>query len=453
MSHQSEESVSRPGERLRRLSAIFEGVIMKNLVVLGAGTGGCIVANALSRKLDPNQWRITVIDKSDRHFYQPGFIFLPFRLYGYKTAGQISAPIRKPLAKRIAFVAADVTMIDHVNRKVETSDGAYDYDFLVSAMGCRIAPEEIPGMDAAMGKNVHTFYTAEGAMKMQEALERFEGGRFVIHISESPFKCPVAPLEMMFLADYHFTRKGIRHKVDIELVTPLSGAFTKPIASSKLASLAERRKIGITPNFVTMEVDGENGLLKDPTGKEIPFDFLATIPPNLGPEVIDESGLGNGAGYMAVDKGSLKADKADRVYALGDNTNVPTSKAGSVAHFQAEILIENILAQIDGREPTARSDGHSNCFIETGFHKAILIDFNYDIEPLPGKFPFPLVGPMKLLGESYANHFGKMGFDWLYWNLLLPARLPDGPWAPSHMSMAGKDATWLAEKGKDPHFP
>ncbi|MBF0171360.1 MAG: FAD-dependent oxidoreductase [Nitrospinae bacterium] len=426
---------------------------MKKIVILGAGTGGCIVANKLVRTLDPAQWSVTVIDKADRHYYQPGFIFLPFRLYGYRTAGRVSAPIRKPLAHGVNFVAAEVNMIDHANRKVETSAGVYDYDFLVSAMGCRVAPEEVPGMAEGMGGKIHTFYTLDGAMAMQKALDEFTGGEFVVHISESPFKCPVAPLEFMFLADYYFTRKGIRHKTNITLVTPLSGAFTKPIASAKLMSLAERRNIKIVPNFVTMEVDGEKGLLSDPTGKEVSFDLLATIPPNLGPEVIDESGLGNGAGYLVVDKGTLKSEKAERIYGLGDNTNVPTSKAGSVAHFQAEILVENLLAEIDGRAAAARSDGHSNCFIETGFHKAILVDFNYDIEPLPGKFPFPLIGPMTLLGESYANHYGKMGFDWLYWNLLLSARFPDGPWAPCHMSMAGKDASWLTEKGKLPHYP
>lgn len=426
---------------------------MKNIVILGAGTGGCIVANALLRKLDPNQWTITVIDQAQRHYYQPGFIFLPFRLYGYRTEARVSEPIRKPLGRGITFVEATVTMIDHANRKVETSDGTYDYDFLVSSMGCRVAPEEIPGMAEGMGGKVHTFYTASAAMAMQKAVDEFTGGDFVIHISESPFKCPVAPLEFMFLADYYFTQKGIRHKTDITLVTPLSGAFTKPIASAMLASLAERRNIKIVPNFVTMEVDGEKGLLLDPTGKEVRFDLLATIPPNLGPDVIDESGLGNGAGYLVVDKETLKAEKADRIYGLGDNTNVPTSKAGSVAHFQAEVVIENLLAEIDGKEPTARSDGHSNCFIETGFHKALLVDFNYDIEPLPGKFPFPIIGPMTLLKESYANHYGKMGFDWLYWNLLLSARLPDGPWAPGHMSMAGKDASWLADKGKETDLP
>jgi sulfide:quinone oxidoreductase len=415
---------------------------MRNIVVLGAGTGGCIVANMLSQKLSQKEWKITVIDKATEHHYQPGNLFIPFKLYGYEKREQIARDITDPLPKSAEFIKAEVKLIDHKNRKVVSTRGNHDYDYLVVAMGCQAVAEEVEGLAETMGKNgVHTFYHLDGALAMQEDLEKMESGKLLITIADMPIKCPVAPIEFAFLSDYYFSLKGIRDKIDISLVTPYSGAFTKPNANRVLTKIAWEKRINIVPNFALENVDAENHTIHSYEGTTIEYDLLCIIPPNLGPRVIDDSGLGDGTGYALTDPKTLKHRKADFIYLLGDNTNVSTSKAGSVAHFEAETVVENIMLEIEGQKPKPSYDGHSNCYIESGYHKALLIDFNYDMEPLEGKFPMPVVGPFDLLKESYMNHMGKIMFDWIYWNMLLPGYLPMVPMLPSQMNFVGKDMT------------
>ncbi len=415
---------------------------MKNIVILGAGTAGALTANMLARRLDLRNWSITVIDRASVHVYQPGLLFLPFKLYGYEAESDVIERIAQPLPKEVKFVAAHVNLIDHQKRVIETDRGNFPYDFLVSALGCRVAPEEIEGLANVIGTDgVHTFYTLEGALGMQPAIAAMEEGKLVIDICEMPIKCPVAPLEFAFLADYYFRLKGVRERIDISLVTPYTGAFTKPNANRVLSKVADDKGIRVVPNFAASKVDAAKKTLHSFDGRSLEYDLLAVIPPNLGATVVDESGLGDGAGYLNTDPRTLRVRAADRIYALGDNTNVATSKAGSVAHFEGETVVENLLREIDGKPPLASFDGHANCFVETGHHKAMLLDFNYDIEPLEGSFPLPGAGPFSLLRESYMNHMGKIAFKWVYWNLLLPGRLPNVPLLPSHMSFMGKDVS------------
>lgn len=413
---------------------------MKNILILGAGTGGTLISNLLTRRLDQNEWKVTIIDKSDTHLYQPGFLFLPFKLYGYNDKSDVSKPIRKPLPEKANFVQADVNHIDYKGKKVETSQGSFEYDFLVLAMGCHIEPKEVSGLAENMGRNAFNFYTLDGAMDLQKKLSEMKEGRLVLNLVEMPIKCPVAPIEFVFLADYFLQKKNIRDRFEITFVTSLSGAFTKPKANEVLSKFIEEKGIKTVPNFNIESVDGDSGKIKSFQGDSVDYDLLVSIPPNLGPAVIESSGLGEGSGYAVTDPHSLKVKIGDSIYAIGDNTNVHTSKAGSVAHFEAEVVVENILREIEGKEPLENFDGHSNCFIESGFHKALLIDFNYDVQPLKGNFPFPGVGPFSLLEESTLNHWGKMGFKWIYWNLLLTGHLPGDPILPSHMSMSGKES-------------
>ncbi len=413
---------------------------MKNIVILGAGTGGTIMANMLENRLNLKEWIITIIDKSDEHFYQPGFLFLPFRLYGYDKREHVAKSIQHKLPKNVRFVKAEVQLIDYANNQVETGNGAYAYDWLISTLGCRIDPSEVDGMAEVIGANgVHTFYTLGGAMKSQKALDEMESGKLVIDICDMPIKCPVAPIEFAFLADYYFDLKGIRDKVDITLVTPFSGAFTKPNANRILSRIAEDKNINLVPNFTIESVDAGNKRIHSFEGESVDYDLLVAIPPNVGPEAIEASGLGDGTGYALTDPRTLKARKADNIYIMGDNSNVATSKAGSVAHFEAETVVENLMREIEGKKPLPSYDGHANCYIESGYHKALLLDFNYDAEPLEGKFPVPVVGPFSLLKESYVNHMGKIAFDWIYWNMLLTGILPMVPLLPSQMNYIGKD--------------
>jgi len=412
---------------------------MKKLIVLGAGTGGTLIANILSDKLPQNEWRVTVIDKSDEHHYQPGYLFLPFGLYGYNDKNDIVKPVREQLGKRVEFVPAEVNLIDHAARKVRTTAGDFDYDWLVLAMGCRIAPEDTEGLTDALGKNAHTFYTLDGALKFQKAMAEMREGRLVVNVADMPIKCPVAPIEFAFLADYFLRKKGIRNRIDIEYVTPLSGAFTKPVANRVLSGLMTERGIKVTSDFQLSTVDSDKKTLESFTGQKIGYDLLCSIPPNLGPQVIEDSGLGDGACYAVTDDKNLKSKKAERIYVIGDNANLHTSKAGSVTHFESEIAAENILLEIAGKEPKPEFDGHSNCFIETGDYKAFLIDFNYDVEPVHGRFPIPGIGPMSLLGNTYINHIGKIAFKWVYWNVLLNGLLAKLKIFPTRMSLKGKN--------------
>ena len=412
---------------------------MKHIVILGAGTGGALTANLLSHRLDLRQWAITVIDRAHLHVYQPGLLFLPFGMYGYRTQEDVVRPIEAPLPPGVQFVAAEVHLIDHAQRAVRTAEGDFPYDFLVCALGCRTAPEEIENMAANMGRGVHSFYTLEDALALQAPLAAMTEGRLVVDICEMPIKCPVAPLEFAFLADWHFRERGVRDRIDISLVTPYTGAFTKPNANRILSKVAADKGIRVVPNFATAAVDADRRQIRTYDGRTVDYDLLCAIPPNLGPAVIDGSAPGDGAGYALTDPRTLKSRRAERIYLLGDNTNVATSKAGSVAHFEAETVVENLLREIDGKPPLQTFDGHANCFVETGDHKAMLLDFNYDIEPLEGSFPLPLLGPFSLLEESHFNHMGKLAFKWVYWNMLLPGHLPNVPLLPAHMSFLGKD--------------
>jgi sulfide:quinone oxidoreductase len=252
---------------------------------------------------------------------------------------------------------------------------------------------------------------------------------------ELPYKCPVAPLEFIFLADWYFHERNMRDKVELTLVTPLPGAFTKPRAAALLGDTLENKKINLVPEFYTERVEPEAKVLVSYEEEEVPYDLLVTVPVNMGAEVIGRSGLGDELNHVPVDKHTFLSTEYDNIFALGDAAALPTSKAGSVAHFAAEVFIENFLRYIDGQEMISLFDGHANCFIESGFGKGILIDFNYDVEPLPGKYPLPGIGPFSLLQESEMNHWGKMMFRWMYWNILLKGKeMP----ITAQMTMAGK---------------
>jgi sulfide:quinone oxidoreductase len=405
---------------------------MKKLLILGAGAGGCIVANKMRKKLDEKEWQITIIDRSTVHHYQPGWLFVPFGVYDIKDCIR---PMADFIPKGVNYVVEEITNVDPVKKVVSTTTGKYDYDWIVVATGCRIVPEEIEGMADGWKKDIHTFYTPDGAADLFRKLQRFDKGKLVLNIAEMPIKCPVAPLEFVFMADWFFMMEGTRHNIDIELVTPLTGAFTKPVAAAALGKVCDEKSIKIVPNFEIAAVDAERKVIESMKGDEVEYDLLVSIPPNFGSQVIIDSDIGDPMGYLKTDHYTLRSLDYENMYVLGDATNVPTSKAGSVTHFESDVLVENLIREIEGLAPRPEFDGHSNCFIVTGYERAALIDFNYKVEPLPGKYPFPGIGPFGLLEESYMNYWGKMMFRWVYFNLMLKGK--DLPLEPQ-MFMAGK---------------
>ena len=408
---------------------------MKTLLILGAGTGGTMVANKMSHLLDDQEWKIVLVDRDETHYYQPGFLFIPFGVY---KPQDVVKPKRNFIPQNVELIISDIEVIEpDKNRvKLKKENKVINYDHLVIATGSHIHPEETEGMvNGGWHKNIFDFYTIEGATALSKFLKTWQGGRMVLNISEMPIKCPVAPLEFLFLADWYFHERGIRDKVEIVFATPLLGAFTKPRASAILGDILEQKGIYLETDFNIGEVDSGKNVISSYDQREIGYDLFVTIPTNMGSDVIERSGMGDELNFVPTDKHTLRSDKWENVWIIGDAGNVPASKAGSVAHFMLDVVIENIMRAIEGLEPLPNFDGHANCFIESGFEKGILIDFNYDVEPLPGKFPLPGLGPFSLLQESPANHWGKMTFRWIYWNVLLKGgEMP----FESQMSMAGK---------------
>ena len=408
---------------------------MKHLLVLGAGTAGTMAVNKLRPHLPTDEWAITVVDSSPDHHYQPGYLFIPFGTY---EPDEVVKPKARLLADGIDLVMGEVDLVKPEDSVVVLTDGAeLAYDQLIIATGTTPRRDQTEGLDSEhYGETVHDFYTLEGAERLAEVLDTWEGGRLVMNIVEMPIKCPIAPLEFVFLADAYFTERGMRDQVELVYVTPLDGAFTKPVAAKHLGDMLERRNIAVETDFMTMEVDGDRGMLVSYDEREVPFDLLVSVPVNMGADFVDRSGLGDELNHVEVDKFTFLSDEYDNIFALGDASNIPTSKAGSVAHFAVDVFVENFLQHIAGRPMTHRFDGHANCFIESGNGKGLLIDFNYDVEPLPGKYPLPGIGPFSLLKETEANHWGKLLFRWTYWNVLLPGR--DLP-LTAQMTMAGKE--------------
>ena len=408
---------------------------MKTFLILGAGTAGTMVANKMAHALDPDQWKIIIVDQEETHFYQPGFLFIPFGIY---NPSDVVKPKRNFLPPTIEFVLSEIKVIDPGKNRVELvrKNRPIRYDYLVIATGSHIVPSETEGLqDNGWHKNVFDFYTIEGASSLSKFLKFWKGGRLVLNVAEMPIKCPVAPMEFLFLADWFFHERGIRDEVELTFATPLPGAFTKPRASALLGDMLEQKNINLEADYNIMEVDHEKNVIRSYDEREIPFDVFITIPVNMGAEMIERSGMGDELNFIPTDKGTLQSKKWENVWVIGDAANVPTSKAGSVAHFMLDVLVENVLRHMEGLEPLPKFDGHANCFIESGFEKGILIDFNYDVEPLPGKYPLPGFGPFSLLKESSANHWGKMMFRWMYWNILLKGgEMP----FESQMTMAGK---------------
>jgi len=409
---------------------------MKNLLILGAGTAGTLIANKLFGRLNRADWQITLVDRAMIHYYQPGFLFIPFGIY---RPEQVVRDKREFLPGMARLLAGEVDTVKPEENKVRLVDGQeLDYDFLIIATGADIHPEETEGLKSSLWReSIFDFYTFDGAVALAKMLKNWPGGRLVVNITEMPIKCPVAPLEFLFLADDFFTRRGIREKVELRLVTPLSGAFTKPRCNTELNYLLERKGIQVTTDFNISFVDNPGKRIVSWDEQEVPFDLLVTIPTNKGDAAIERSGLGDELGFVLTDRQTLRSNKYANIFAIGDATNLPVSKAGSVAHFEGDILIQNILSAIEGQPLEAKFDGHANCFIESGKGKGLLIDFNYDHEPVPGTFPFPRLGPFKLLKETRLNHLGKLAFRYVYWNMLLPGH--DLPLVESAMSLAGKN--------------
>jgi sulfide:quinone oxidoreductase len=406
---------------------------MKRILIIGAGTAGTMMAVHLSRRLNPKEWTITILDKDENHYYQPGYLFIPFGIY---TKQDVIRKGAKYIPSGVEYLLAEADQIIADQNRVKLTGGReIAYDVLIIATGTNIHPEETPGMvENGWRENIFDFYTADGACALGGKLPGFKGGKVAIHVVEMPIKCPVAPLEIAFMTDWYFTKKGMRKDVQIDFVTPMAGVFSKPATAKVMGHLLQERGINMITDFGTERV--EYGKLVSYDKGTVDYDLLITTPTNMGDALMARSGLGDDLNYVPTDKHTLQAKAKDNIFALGDTTNLPSSKAGSVVHFQSEILTKNILNYIRGKELRASFDGHSNCFIESGYGKAFLLDFNYELDPVEGTYPLPVLGPFSLLSETCLNHLGKLSMKFVYWNILLKG-IPV-PGISSKMGRAGK---------------
>ena len=285
-----------------------------------------MAANKLRRRLAPEEWAITVIDHSSTHYYQPGFLFVPFGIY---RPDEVCKPRSRFIAEGVQLVEAEVERVLPDEGLVVLEGGrTLRYDELVIATGTSPRPDQTPGMADDLGGDVHEFYTFDGASRLAAKLADWPGGRLVVHVAEMPIKCPVAPLEFAFLADAFFADRGLRDRVQMTYVTPLEGAFTKPVASKYLGSMLDKRQIALEPDFMVESVDAVNRRLVSFDGREVEYDLLVTVPVNMGADYVARSGLGDELNYVPVDKETLLSSAYPNIFAIGDASNIPASKAG-----------------------------------------------------------------------------------------------------------------------------
>lgn len=373
----------------------------RQILIVGGGVGGTIAANLLVRRLKAQEARVTLIENTGKHAYMPGWLYLPFNHDGLGS-DHIVRDEHTLLDRRVQHIRGTATSIDTQKREVQVrhssnlheivgTGGAvettYEYDYLVLATGARLVPEDLSGLDEANGNHGwHHFYSAEAALQLRQALQSFEGGRIIITVGGIPYRCPPAPLEFTFLLDEWLTKRHLRGNTEIQYLFPLPRVFPIESVAEAVTPLLEERKIEYTVFFNVEAVDTEKRIVSSLEGEEIPYDLLVLVPPHRGARVIEESGLGDAQGWIATDRNTLEVKGQHQVYALGDATDLPVSKSGSAAHFEAKVVAARILAAIRGEEPEsdeATYDGEVMCFLETGYAKATQLVFNYEHPPRP----------------------------------------------------------------------
>jgi sulfide:quinone oxidoreductase len=373
------------------------------IVVLGGGVGGTLTANLLAKKLAPFQAQITVADLTGKHVYQPGWLYIPF---GTESERNLVRSERTLLDKRVNLIVDEFTEIDPSARLVKASGGTtLPYDYLVIATGSRNNPDEVPGL----AEEGHHFYSAEAARKLGAAIESFKGGRIIVGVGGIPHRCPPAPLEFLLLLDAEFRKQDRREAVNLFYTYPIGRTFTIESVAEFVTPILEERGIEYETFFNLEEVDPEHKQIHSLEGSTLDYDLLVMIPPHRGAEIIDRSGIGDEQGWVQTDRHSLAMrgqGSDERIFAVGDATDLPVSKSGSAAHFQAKVAADRIAAEITGKSlQNGHYNGHVMCFLETGNEQATTLNFDYDNPPEP---PRP----------SRIYHFEKMLFNKAYWHVI-----------------------------------
>jgi sulfide:quinone oxidoreductase len=374
------------------------------VVVLGGGVGGTLCANLVARQAG-DRAHVTVVDATGIHVYQPGFLYVAV---GDQEPTALEHPETSLLRHDVTLIAERACKVDPVAQKVSLESGrTLSYDQLLVATGSRTMMDEVPG-----ARGVHDFYTMAGAIRLREALAEFEGGTIVIGVAGIPYKCPPAPVEFVFLLDDYLRKRGIRDRCEIKLLSPLNRAFTIEATSKLVQPILAERGIELTGFFNVEAVDPDAGTVTSLEGETVEYDLLVLVPPHRGQQLISDSGLGDERGWVPTDKNTLRHINHQHVWAIGDATNIPISKSGSVAHYEASVAAAEIVAEAKGEPaPTHVYDGKVMCFLETGHGQATTIRFDYDhppVSPSPSRF----------------WHWAKLLFNKTYWHTVPQGRLP-----------------------------
>lgn len=375
------------------------------VLVLGGGVGGTLTANLLAEELG-HDGEVSVVDPTGMHHYQPGYLYVAL---GQANGRWLVRDERSLLRRDVRLVVERATRVDTEAGSVHLErGGSLDFDHVVLATGARLMPDRIPGLL----EGSYEFYSLEGAQRLREALRRFTGGRIRVGVAGIPYKCPPAPVEFVFMVEEYLRRCGIRDRSQITLLSPLNRAFTIESASKVIQPIMEQRGIELTTFFNVEEVDPSAGTVSSLEGEKVEYDLLVLVPPHRGQQVIDDSSLGDASGWLPADKHTLQVGDDGRVFALGDATNLPISKSGSTAHFEAPVVASRIASLVKGSAPKDNYGGKVMCFLETGNGRSTVLRFDYEHPPAP---PQP----------SRLWHAAKWMFNRLYWHTVPQGRLPD----------------------------
>ena len=375
------------------------------VVVIGGGVGGTLVANLLAKELG-GDGKVSVVDPTGMHHYQPGYLYLAL---GQAQGRWLVRDERTLLRKDVDLVVEQAIRIHPEAGTVQLArGGSLGWDYLVIATGARLVPDQVPGLL----EGSYEFYSLDGAQRLREALRRFQGGRILVGIAGIPYKCPPAPVEFVFMAEEYLRKRGIREKSEIMLLSPLNRAFTIESASKVIQPIMEQRGIGLTTFFNVEEVDPSAGVVSSLEGEKADYDLLVLVPPHKGQQIVTDSALTDGAGWLPTDRHTLQVEGQDRIFAIGDATNLPISKSGSTAHFEAPVVASRIASLIRGTAPKENYGGRVMCFLETGDRKATVLRFDYEHPPAP---PQP----------NNVWHAAKWMFNRLYWETVPQGRMPE----------------------------
>ncbi len=372
----------------------------ERIVIVGGGVGGTLLANVVGKELSADQAQITVVDEFGQHLYQPGWLYVPF---GEETPGKLRKRERSLLRKNVELIVERVVGIDPVKKTVQLAGKTeIPYDILVLATGSRAAPEEVPGF----AEGAHHFYTSDAAIKLRARLDGFKGGRLVVGVADIPYKCPPAPLEFVFKVDEFLSNRGLRDKTELVYLSPINRAFTIESVSEFVTPMLEERNIRTEVFFNTEEVDPVAKKVTSLEGDEIDYDLLVMVPPHRGSKLMVETGLGDRMGWLPTDRYTLAVANQEDIYGLGDATDIPVSKSGSAAHFEAKVLADRIVHRITGKETgDLLYDGRVLCFLETGYGQATQLAFDFENPPQPPK-------------PSRYYHYQKTLFNKVYWYIV-----------------------------------